>query len=402
MTATLRIKDGRYYAEFDCKGLDGQVRRVWRTLELEAKPENQRKAKLKMEELRYQLKDVIDVPGYGIAFTDFARDYMKKREGEVEETTYEGIINIVEKKIVPYFEPMNLSLSEVTSKHIKHFYEHLCKNGREDGKGGLSAASIKSIKNFMNAMFKMAVAHGLLEYNPAESVKAPIKDNPKKQYVVLSEESANRLLGFVMEDDLLYPLLQISLRYGLRRSEIVGLKWSAIDFEKGELRIETTIVSGKNPERNKTKTASSRARFPLLPDVVEMLRIRKQAQARDREVAGDAYIESGYVFTKRDGNFLNPNWVYTQFSKTLVKCGLPHMRFHDLRHTTTTLLFSKGMRLKELQKWIRHAKLQMTADVYLHISKEKEAKLTKGLHNMLSPSAKSKKDAIPSDFTLEN
>ena len=139
ITATLRTKNGRYYAVFYCKGKDGKPQEIWRALELEDKPGNKRKAQDKMEEMKCQLKGVLDVPGYEIPFVDYMRQWKDKKNGEVEESTYYGIQRYVERKIIAYFKPMRLSLSEITAKHIHHFYEHLYKNGRADGRGSRKA-----------------------------------------------------------------------------------------------------------------------------------------------------------------------------------------------------------------------------------------------------------------------
>lgn len=394
ITAHLRIKDNRYYATFNYRRKDGQTKTIWRATGLEVKPGNKRRAQNKMEEMRYQLRGVFDVPGYDILFVDYLRDWSAKKQGKVAESTYSSVRGCVDRTICRYFEPMNLSLSEVKPKHIKHLYEHLYKNGRADGKGGLSISTIKSVKSILMEAFKMAIIDGLIMNNPVESVKLPAKDNPRKPYTVLTQDSANQLLGYVIHDDLMYPLLLITLRYGLRRSEVLGLKWSAIDFQRNVLRIESTITSGKNPERNKTKTETSKASFPILPDIREALMMRKQAQDRCREAYGDAYVETDYIFTQEKGRYLNPDWVTETFKEILASCGLPDMRFHELRHSTACILHSNGMGLKELQKWMRHGKMEMTADVYLHISQEREKQLAAGLQDMLSASAKGQDDVL--------
>ena len=99
-----------------------------------------------MEEMKYQYRGVIDVPGYDISFVDYMRQYKERKAGEIEENTLEALKRSVDNKIIAYFEPMRLRLSEVKPQHIHHFYEYLYKKGRADGSGGLSIPSIKSIK----------------------------------------------------------------------------------------------------------------------------------------------------------------------------------------------------------------------------------------------------------------
>ena len=389
ITAKLRTKNGRYYAVFYCGNGDGKPQEIWRTLELKDKPGNKRKAQEKLEEMKEHYRGILDVPGYDISFVDYMHNWRDKKKGEVEESTYQMIHLYVDGKICRYFEPMGLRLSEVRPQHIHLFYEHLYKKGRADGKGGLKISTIKSLKSILNEAFKTAVIEELIMTNPAISVKLPAKDNPRKAHTVLNQESANRLLGYVINDELMYPLLLTTLRYGLRHGEVLGLKWTAVDFQKNLLRIETTIRNGKSPEKNGTKTETSKATFPLLPDVKEALLTRRNSQSKLRKHWGKAYIQTEYVFTFPNGRFLTQSWVIKKFKSILSECGLPYMRFHDLRHSTACILYSNGMGIKELQRWMRHGKIEMTADVYLHISKEKEKELADGLQNMLSPNSTS-------------
>ena len=383
ITAKLRTKENRYYAVFYCPSNVGQPKEVWRTLNLEVKAGNKRNAIDRMEKMRKELSGVIDVPGYDISFVDYMRSWKSKKENEVEETTFAAISGIVEGKICSFFEPMKLRLSEVKPKHISRFYDHLYKHGRVDG-GGLSISSLKTVKSILNEAFKRAIVDDLVIINPVDSVKLPAKDNPRKPHTVLNNDSANLLLGSVIDDDIMYPLLLITLRYGLRQSEVIGLKWSAIDFRNNILRIESVITGGKNPEKNRTKTKTSNATFPLLPEIKEALMLRQRSQDRNRTENGESYVETDYVFTNYDGRFLKAEWVRKRFKEALSACGLPPMRFHDLRHSTACIMHERGTGLKELQKWMRHGKMEMTADVYLHVSKEREDKLADSLQDMFS------------------
>ena len=376
-------KNGWYHASYSFIGQDQKTKEIWRTTEIEAKPGNKRKAERRMEEIKTELQGVINVPGYQILFVDFLNKWIKKKEAEVRENTYLSDNHAV-KKIITHFEKLKLRLSEVKPIHIKKFYEYLFKCGRSDGKGGLSISTIKSYKSILNEAFKYAVINDLLIVNPVESVKLPAKDNPRKEHNVLNQEQANHLLGHVINDRLMYPLLLLTLRYGLRHSEVIGLKWSAINYSNGTIRIETTITKGKNPEQNKTKTETSKHTFPLLDDVKEALIIRKNAQNDYRKQYGSGYTETEYVFTHNDGRLLSQKFVRKRFERILSECGLPYMRFHDLRHSTASILFSHNMRIMELKDWMRHGKIEMTADVYLHISKEKEKGLAEGLKNIFN------------------
>ena len=384
LRVSLQTKAGRYHAVFSYTGKDGKEKRKWMSLDLEDKPGNKQKAKDKMQELRMKKRGIIDVPGFEISFEDYMRDWVKKKEGNCEENSFEGIKNAVEHKIIPFFAPMKLALSEVKPKHIRDFYRYLYRQGSTKGTG-LSISSIKKFKSCLNDALKRAVVEGLILSNPAESVKLPAKDNPRKPRPTLSRESANDFLGYIADDPLMYPLLLTTLCYGLRKSEVLGIKWSAVDFEKGQLRIESTIVAGKHPEKDKTKTQTSKVAFSLLPEIRAILLKRKQDQAQELLASTGEYTDPVYVFTNRDGRYLSPQATTRRFKKLLAECGLPTMRFHDLRHSTSGILRDEGMRIKELQQWMRHGKIEMTADVYLHVSEKREKCLAADVDNMLAP-----------------
>lgn len=383
LTASLVEKSGRYYALIRLPSVNGTQKTKWRSLGLAAKHGNRRIAEDRLEELKYKLREIMSVPGYAIKFKDYLRAWVQKKREEVEESTYNAINYSVEGKILPFFEPFNLALSEVKPKHLNDLYHHLYLHGNKTGEKGLSISTLKSIKNILHAVFCQAIIDGLVRTNPCESVALPAKDNPRKHHNTLNIDSANRLLGFVQEDPLMYPLLYLTLQYGLRKSEALGIKWSAIDFEKRELRIESVIVAGTIKEKDRTKTETSRRSFPLPDDVKEILMIRKEDQEHQKEILGDAYHEPIYVFTKPNGDYLNPDWVTQRFNSILEECGLPPMRFHDLRHSTANILYDNGMDILRLQEWMRHGKLSMTSDVYLHISEEHEKKMAAKINDML-------------------
>lgn len=393
----LRVKNNHYYAVFQfIDEVTGKTKQKWFSLQLPATAGNKREAEDKLEELKISLHGIIDSPGYRITFTDYLLQWKEKKKSEVSEDRYQEIHKIVVGRLIPYFSPMKLALSEVKPKHIHALYQHLYTSGNKRTQEGLSISSIKDVKCCLNQLFRQAVIDGLLRFNPVESVKLPAKDNPRKPREVLDIESANQLLGSVQEDPLMYPILLLTLRYGLRRSEVLGLKWSAIDFGQDTLRIESVIVAAKNHERDKTKTETSRRSFPLLEDVREALLIRQKDQEKYLRMLGRSE-KPIYIFTNPLGEYLKPAWLTRHFQQCLEDCNLPKMRFHDLRHSAACILYENGMRILDLQKWMRHGKLEMTADVYLHISKKREKELAEGLENMLSPDSPFEKQN-----TLEN
>jgi integrase len=124
--------------------------------------------------------------------------------------------------------------------------------------------------------------------------------------------------------------------------------------------------------RDRTKTKKSTGTFPLLEDVKEALLELKAQQTQNRKAFGNTYHESDYVFVWKNGNLYNPDYITRSFVKELSVNKLPYMRFHDLRHSTASILHDKGWSLKDIQDWLRHVNIETTGNIYTHISEQRK------------------------------
>ena len=199
-----------------------------------------------------------------------------------------------------------------------------------------------------------------------------------------TKEQAKALLeaikGTVIEN-----IVMLTIIYGLRRSEAVGLKWSAVNFENDTFTIEATVVRfSEILEKTTTKNQSSHRTYPMTPEIKQMLLSIRERQQEMKEIMGNSYVDSGYVFTWEDGRILNPDYVSRKFSKILESNGLPHIRYHDLRHTTASLLIAKGYDLKRVSEWLGHSDIGTTANIYGHLSFENKKGTLAAMSDLLS------------------
>ena len=163
--------------------------------------------------------------------------------------------------------------------------------------------------------------------------------------------------------------------YGLRRSEVVGLKWDAIDFEKKTISIKHTVtqvnVDGKNitVQKDRTKTKSSYRTLPLVPPFEELLRRLKQEQLVNQKVCGAAYCKKylDYIYVNAMGELVKPNFITQHFEIVLKNHGLKKIRFHDLRHSCASLLYANGVSLRDIQEWLGHSDIGTTSNIYTHL-----------------------------------
>ena len=220
----------------------------------------------------------------------------------------------------------------------------------------------KQLENIKQALNK-AVIFEYIVSNPASAIRMKrAKSVYTKRIVMLSTEEAQKLVE-AFKGHYLYEAVVLALYYGLRKEEVIGLRWSAIDFNNNVIRIEHTVVKSLTiAESDEMKTNSSFAIFPMLPGVREMLLALKEKKS--------PYTD--YVFTNRKGtSYIRPDVLTRAFQRRLKKMGFPPMRFHDLRHSTSSILFDKDTPIDEVRIWMRHEDIETTMNIYTHWSNKK-------------------------------
>ena len=385
MTGSLQIKNKKYYAVLNFKDLTGKRVVKWVSLHLDEKG-NKKRATAMLNQLliEYADKEVIKTAPL---FTDYISEWLDLEKGRIELSTWESYESYSRTHIIPYFKRLNLTVDKITPAHIKAFYDEKSRRGRLDKKaGGLSHASLKNFSKVIKQVLDSAVLEGYASVNVSLRVPIPhrVDEELDKEPVFLNVEEANNLLA-AFQGHRLQPLIYVALYYGLRRSELVGLKWDAIDFESNTIKIQHVVVKTKTIEaKDRTKSKSSKRAFELLPDVREMLLNLKKEQDANRKLFKSSYIESGYVFTWDNGEPYRPDFVTRAFKAQLKKCGLPDMRLHDLRHSTASILYDKGWSLKDIQLFMGHADIETTGNVYTHIKNSRQKMMTAQLANTFS------------------
>ena len=207
--------------------------------------------------------------------------------------------------------------------------------------------------------------HRLISTNPCELVRLPKLE--RREYEWYNSDEIITMLD-ALKGEPLYPLIKTTVMYGLRRSEVLGLQWQSVDFNGNSFLIRHTVSVGtKVVEKDKTKNNSSYRAFPLFPEIRELLLRLKDEENKNREFFGNAYIENDYIFKRPNGDTYDPSYITHRFGELLKKYDLPHIRFHDLRHSCASLLLSKGCTLKDVQDWMGHADIKMTCNIYGHL-----------------------------------
>ena len=278
--------------------------------------------------------------------------------------TFTSYSTTVKKIIAPYFREKEVTLKNLTAKDIQEFY--LSELER------VSPSSVIHYHANIHKALKYAVKIDLIDVNPADKVERPKKDRYVGSFYDADE--VNALFEAAKGSKLELPIL-FGAFYGLRRSEAIGLKWDAIDFDQNTIIIRHTITScdldGKRVlvASDTTKTKSSMRTLPLVPFMRERLLTLKEEQQENRRLCGRSYIKEylEYVCVNEIGDLIKPHYVTESFPKLLKAKGMRQIRYHDLRHSCASLLLANGVPMKQIQEWLGHSDFSTTANTYAHL-----------------------------------
>lgn len=339
----LQIKKGNYYMVLNLHDEQGKRKSKWLPTGI---PVSGKKSQKQAEELlwktRHNYKDtVIRTVDAGavhmtgnMLFADYMVDWLGVIRNSIEEVTYAGYETCVKQRIVPYFKKRGITLSELTALDIEGFYEY-CLN-----KLSLKGSTVQHFHANIHKALKYAVRHDLIEGSPMDKVERPKSLPYTGSFYSIAEMEA--LFQAAKGDPVEFPILMAAF-YGLRRSEIMGLRWQAIDFESNTITIDHTVVQfrtggeTKIVSKERTKNKSSCRSMPLVPQYRKLLLLMKERQESCRELCGNCYTQTDYIYVNDLGVPYKPNFVTQHFKIVLRKNGLREIRFHDLRHPNVKL-----------------------------------------------------------------
>ena len=369
----LQIKKGMYYVVLNLKSPDGKRIPKWVSTGIHVGGKKEEKQAFeKLIEFRHTYRDPVvldpEVAGVqldpNIRFSDFMLFWLESVKNSVEGDTYAGYEANVKARIVPYFEKTGVRLNELTALDIERFYEY-CFNQLK-----VKGTTVQHYHANIHKAVKYAIRHDLITQNILAKVDRPKSETFTGSFYTLPE--IERLFEVVKGDPVEFPVLMAAF-YGLRRSEILGLRWSAIDFVGNTLTVEHTVVQYRiNGQmvvegKDRAKNRSSCRTMPLVPQYRDLLLRMKTRQESCRALCGNCYQESDYIYVNDLGVPYCPNYVTAHFRRLLKKHGLRVIRFHDLRHTCASLLLKNGVDMKDIQEWMGHSSYSTTANIYAHL-----------------------------------
>jgi integrase len=350
-----RRKDGKWVGAVSLGhviGKDGKTRRRRKVVYGETRKEVAERLNVLLMEVNH---------GAFVSGTQTVAQYLgywldKVKRPKLRASTYQAYTYRVEHYMLPHIG--QYELAKLSAQHIQAMFQTLLD-------GGLSAGTLRFIRAILRSALRHAIGLELITRNPLLMVEVP----SVKQYhaTILQPEEARQLLDAV-RGDRLEALYTVALALGLRRGEIAALRWEDVDLAAGTLHVRRTLVRIKSKVLSlPPKTEKGTRRIDLPAVVVTALRQHQFQQENERRQMGSAWKEQGLVFTTSRGTAVLLERFGIMLQDHLVRAGLPHLRFHDLRHSCASFLLAQGVPPKVVQEILGHSSITVTMDVYGHL-----------------------------------
>lgn len=360
----LREKSGYYYTVLNYTDSLGKRKTKWISTGLTVKGNKKRAEAILMDARRNWGPEEPRVMNGDILFADYMEQWLDIIKSSVAVPTFASYSTTVKRIVAPYFREKKVTLKNPTAKDIQDFYLKELQR--------VSASSVIHYHANIHKALKYAVKIDLIDVNPADKVERPKKDRYVGSFYDADE--VNALFEAAKGTKLELPIL-FGAFYGLRRSEAIGLKCDAIDFEQNTITIRHTVtfcdLDGKRVlvASDTTKTKSSMRTLPLVPFMRERLLALREEQKENRRLCGRSYIKDylEYVCVNEIGDLIKPHYVTTAFPDLLKANGMRQIRYHDLRHSCASLLLANGVPMKQIQEWLGHSDFSTTANIYAHL-----------------------------------
>ena len=382
MKGSVRVRNGTLYAVISYKDNLGQYKQKWISTGLKERGNKKQAQKILETELeKFTLPHIEENPQPAqkndIIFIDYIYDYIKSKEKELSPNVYQSYMECW--KIMKKHFGNKLKLKDVTYHHIEDYYDYL-KNTRKN-----KNITIKHHAVILSPALRLAYRDDLIAKNPYEFMPKIKKEKSKMEYY--NKEELEKLFE-VTDKSPLKLIVRVAAYYGFRRSELVGLKWDAIDFKNKMITIKHKVLHVDNQFylSDTLKTTASHRTLPLLPEIENLLIERKEEIEKNKELFKKSYNHKydEYVFVDDIGDLINPDIISNRFRTLLRKNHLKHIRFHDLRHSCASLLVASKVPMKNIQEWLGHSNFNTTADVYSHLDYSSKYESANALSKALS------------------
>ena len=328
------------------------------------------KTKREAEKKLAKLITQVDSGGYvrpaKVTVADFLRQWLQDYASvNVRARTAHGYQHKIERHIIPTLGAV--PLADLRPDHLTAFYAQAMKDGRADGKeGGLSARTVRHFHRILHDALAWGVRMGLVARNVADAVTAPRAK--AKEMRALDNHELTRLLEKARETEWYAPI-HLAAFTGMRRSEVLGLRWQDVDLDLATISVTQTLhdLGSNKIVIERPKSAKSARQIALSPSACLVLRSHRERQENERAMFGLTLRDTDLVFSRGDGSAMLPNSLTHAFGRIARAAGLPDVHLHTLRHSHASLMLQAGVNVKTISSRLGHANIGITMDVYAHL-----------------------------------
>lgn len=339
---------------------NGNRKQMHKSTGLKAIKGNKRKAEEKAREIVEKWEEIVYCDKSDMLLCEYVKDWAQRQKPMLSHTTYDNYMSMINKHITPYFTQRKLKLRDTKPYHLQEYINAKMSEN-------LSANTVCKQLAIIKTAMQDAVINDVIKTNPANKVTKPKKSKPQHDFYTADE--LQKLFEVIAGTSIEIPVYLATL-FGLRRSEVVGLKWSAIDLEKKTLSVCGSVTRQQQDSGEWVDTYDSRLKTEASNDIFELndtlcIFFKSLYNHNQRLISNtDDYKE--YVCVNEIGERIKLDYITQKFAKVLKANNLRHIRFHDLRHSTLSLL-SNTYSMKLVQGYARHANYNITADTYCHV-----------------------------------
>lgn len=385
MTGRVTIKNDKYYAIINLPAVNNKYQTKWIPI-ANVKDITKAKAQKELQKIiqEYTLKyaSLYSTPlekreYMNVLLVDWIDDYVKSRQNTLSPNVFWNYCRRVQElRNFPPFQKKKLI--DTTAQDLILYYNYKRKQGCKD-------TTIKKVANIIHPALRNAYNLDILSKDITAQIPHFKESKPPIKY--FDKEELEKFLQ-VIKGHKFEIAFKLACYYGFRRSEIIGLKWDAIDFTRKTITIKhkVTICRRKIWAEDKLKSESSFRTLPLIPEIEQDLILHKQQIELNKKYYGSAYDDKykDYVIVDAMGKLLFPDNLTHNFQLVLKKHKLKYIRFHDLRHSCASLLLSTGIHMKQIQEWLGHADFSTTANIYSHLDYSSKIESAKNISNALN------------------
>lgn len=310
-----------------------------------------------VKETTTQIEDGLTVQGAQTTLESYLKQWLETARPTIRPKTWEQYSQIINQHVIP--DLGSVRLNDLRPDHVQALY-----TGKLNS--GASSRTVRLIHAVLHRAFGQALKWGLVRRNVCDAVDKPQKKRTEMKALDVGQAQA---LLRAAEGHRWEALYHLAISTGLRQGELLGLRWSDLDWDSGRLRVQRQLqrVTGEGVTYPEPKTAAGRRSIVLGPLDLAKLRAHKKQQVQERLLAGGNWVVNDQIFTSLIGTPADGSQVLKQLKKLLAVADLPDIRFHDLRHTAATIMLTQNVHPKVVQERLGHSSIELTLNTYSHV-----------------------------------